>query len=425
MAMNDMSIVVRSLRARLFSTCVTVLSVGVAVALMLNLLAMRDASRRAFERGTGNMDMVVTAGGQSPLAGVLEAVYYARAPQKYLTWAAYRDRFATGDRRIEWALPVQQGDSYRGMPTMAVGPGFFSTFEPVVGEPFRFARGGPPAGTFDVVLGAIAARATGADVGDSVAITHGTGPDGHSHDEHPYKVAAVLEPTGTAHDRAVFITLDSTWIIHADDSRADAARKTGAPEIEPTAENLTDEERKITGVYLRCRDGRVVGQVFAELRQDPGFTAALVQSEIRNLWGIVGSIDRIVVAIAAAVLVSSGIGILLALYNSMEQRRRQIAVLRVLGASQPRIFSLVLSESAVIGLLGAGAGVVLGFVGVQAVSAVLLEDYGLVVRPDPAVFARWALIVTGATMVLACLAGIIPAARAYATAVSRNLRPLA
>ncbi|MBL8991660.1 MAG: ABC transporter permease, partial [Phycisphaerae bacterium] len=335
MAMSDMSIVVRSLRARLFSTCVTVLSVGVAVALMLNLLAMRDASRRAFERGTGNMDMVVTAGGQSPLAGVLEAVYYARAPQKYLTWTAYSERFASGDRRIEWALPVQQGDSYRGMPTMAVGPEFFTKFEPVVGEPFRFAQGGPPAGTFDVVLGAIAARATGARVGDSVAITHGTGAAGHSHDEHPYKVTAVLEPTGTAHDRAVFITLDSTWIIHADEARADAARKTGAAAAEPTPENLTDEERKITGVYLRCRDGRVVGQVFAELRQDPAFTASLVQSEIRNLWGIVGSIDRIVVAIAAAVLVSSGIGILLALYNSMEQRRRQIAVLRVLGASQP------------------------------------------------------------------------------------------
>ncbi|MBL8990457.1 MAG: FtsX-like permease family protein, partial [Phycisphaerae bacterium] len=137
------------------------------------------------------------------------------------------------------------------------------------------------------------------------------------------------------------------------------------------------------------------------------------------------SIDRIVVAIAAAVLVSSGIGILLALYNSMEQRRRQIAVLRVLGASQPRIFSLVLSESAVIGLLGAGVGIALGYLAVQAVAAVLLRDYGLVVRPDPAVFLRWSLVLTGATVVLAAMAGVLPAARAYATPVSRNLRPLA
>ncbi|MGQ0627958.1 MAG: ABC transporter permease [Phycisphaerales bacterium] len=475
MALTDLTIIRRSLTARLFSTVTTVLTVAVAVALMLVLLLMRDSGRKVFERGTGNMQILVSAD-SSPLVSVLNSVFYANAPQRPLTLTKYFTLFprdADGninDRRVEFALPVQQGDSFRGFPTMAIDPPFFALFQPVVGEPFGFSAGGPINGDFDVVLGSDVAAATGFGVGRKLFVTHGysarrghavavgdtpeTARGGAHHHHHPesttdaekpwrpepekgaeedihadfpFAVVGVLKPTGSAHDRAVFIHLHATWLMHAAEKRH--AADEGKPSAPPTVADLTDAEKLITGVYvgIRTRQGSDVsaaaGPVFAQLRADPTLTVALPGQEIRRLFDIVSNVDRVIIAIAAAVLVSSGIAILLALYNSMEQRRRQIAVLRVLGASRARVFGLVITESALIGLFGAVGGVLMCLVSMQAVVLVFKERLGLVLSAAPN--AEVMLPVLGATVVLSALAGVFPAALAYRTSVSRALRPSA
>ena len=172
MALTDLTIVRRSLTARLFSTIITIALVAVAVALMLVLLAMRDSGKRAYDRGTGNMHILVSAD-SSPLTSVLNSVFYANAPQRPILWTKYQSLFprdAGGfvDRRIDFALPVQQGDSFRGFPTMATVPEFFTSFAPAQGEKFEFAAGNAPAGDFDVVLGSRTNREliwTGANMG--------------------------------------------------------------------------------------------------------------------------------------------------------------------------------------------------------------------------------------------------------------------
>lgn len=423
MALTDFAIIRRSLWTRLFSTVTTVLTVAVAVALMLVLLSMRDAGRKAFSRGPGNMHILVSADA-SPLVSVLNSVFYAKAPQRAIPFARFKEIAA--DPRIDFAVPIQQGDSYRGFPTLATTPEFFTRFRPEFDRPWEFASGGAFSNDSDVIVGSEAARVTGLRVGDKLVVTHGQGAHGHGHehDEHPYKVVGILKPTGSPHDRAVFITLNSTWLIHADEKRHD---KSGDKAEEPTLENLTNDEKLITGVYIgvRGREGSgappLAGAVFADLRRDPSLTVALPSREIDSLFTIVGNIDRIIIGIALVVLLSSGITIMLALYNSMDQRRRQIAILRVLGASGGRIFGLVLTESAVIGLLGAALGVVLALVGGAIVAGVLRERLGLVI--EAGVEPVWGLIVFAGATMLACIAGIIPAVGAYQTPVVHNLRP--
>jgi putative ABC transport system permease protein len=184
----------------------------------------------------------------------------------------------------------------------------------------------------------------------------------------------------------------------------------------------------ITGIYLRVitRAGQdasaALPMVFEMLRQDPTITAAAPTDQIRRLFAIVSNIDQIFVAMAAVVMISSGIAIMLALYNSMEQRRRQIAVLRVLGCSRARVFGLVVTESAILGVLGAAVGVGLALAGGFAVAAVLKERLGLVV--EPTLPLEITLVVMLATVALASAAGIIPALMAYRTSVAKNLRPI-
>ncbi|MCH2146012.1 MAG: FtsX-like permease family protein [Phycisphaerales bacterium] len=158
------------------------------------------------------------------------------------------------------------------------------------------------------------------------------------------------------------------------------------------------------------------------LRRDTSITVASPANQIERLFAIVGNVDRLFVAMAIAVLLSSGIGILLALWNSMEQRRRQIAILRVLGSSRARIFSLVITESMLIGVGGAATGILACLVGSGIAATQLKDRLGIVI--DPTLEPATILAVVAGTLVLAGLAGLAPAIRAYRTPVARNLRPL-
>lgn len=461
MAMTDFAIIRRSMLSRLFSTVTTIVTVAVAVGLMLVLLSMRDAGARAFARGGGNMNLLVS-NDADPMAAVLNGVFYARLPRGPILWSKYQELAADprlGDPHNPkftpgFAIPVQQGDSFRGFPVLATTEEFFTRFTPAPGEPWRFAQGRAFNADFEVVLGSAVARATGLRIGDKITLTHGTpdsrrsagagGPGAadapHEHDQFKYTVVGILAPSGVSHDRGVFTNLESAWLIHAHEriereeaQQAAAAGASGKPEEHgeeklPTAADLIPADRKITGIYIRTitpagsNVSAVLPQVFDELRKDRTITVSQPKQEIDNLFKIVGNINQILVAMAGVVMVSSGIAIMLALYNSMEQRRRQIAVLRVLGCSRPRIFGLVLTESALLGLFGAAAGVVLAVIGGWLVAQVMRSRLGLMVSPS--LNPPWVVGIAAATIALAALAGVVPAVMAYRTGVAKNLRPL-
>jgi len=441
MSITSATIIRRSLFARLFSTITTIITVAVAVGLMLVLLSMGESSRKAFERGAGNMHLLVS-NDTNRLVSVLNAVFYAGAPAGYITWDKYRevDRLVRGRLPVktnEFVIPIQQGDSYRGFAVLATTPEFFERFStdpeyqpPMEGDAEAYGwilRDGQfLQEAFDIVVGAEAARLTGLSVGDEIHLTHGLADQegAHQHNEWTWTVRGILEATGSAHDRALFAMLESSWLIHAQDF---VNRESDNP-APLDLETLDPEYRKITGLLIRVptRPGRTMsassGEIAYQLAQDPALMVAEPRTEVNNLFEIVSNIDDILIGMAAIVMISSGIAIMLALYNSMEQRRRQIAVLRVLGASRQRIFALVIIESALIGLAGALTGIALCLVASQIVAAVLKARLGLVVSPqfDPLVV----LAVTGGTILLAGIAGIIPAFVAYRTSVARNLRPM-
>lgn len=425
--MNDWTIILRSLRARLFSTVTTAALVAIAVALMLVLLMMRDAAQQAFRRGGGDMHLLVS-NDQSSMVSFLNGVLYANPPRAPISWARYqqlRNDLPLGDNG--YAIPTQMGDSFQGQPVMATDAEFFSKLKPNPGEPWVFAQGRAFDADFQVVLGAQAARATGVKLGQKIVLSHGAGEaTGHAHDEFKYEVVGILAPTGGPHDRALFTSVQSTWIIHAQDRRE---REAEGKHVQTSAVDLTDEDRKITGVYVRLATRgdsdtpAVLPKVFDSLRKDSSIVVASPSDEARKLLVIVGNIDIVFRAMAGVVLVSSAISIMIALYNSMEQRRRQIAVLRVLGCSRPRIFGLVLTESAVLGVMGAVAGFAISLLGVQAVVLMMKAKFGLVVHPS--LTPDVAIVVAGAAVGLAALAGLVPAVMAYGTPVAKNLKPLA
>ncbi len=458
--MTDFTIILRSLRVRLFSTVTTIVTVAVAVALILVLLTMRDSGKKAFERGSGDMHLLIS-GDASPLVAVLNSVFYANPPRRPIMWDRYEQLLT--EAPWAYAIPTAIGDSFRGMPVVATTPEMFSKFHPAIGEDWQLATGRFLENDFEVVIGASAAATTGLVVGDTVFLTHGfpkgmgvihgdvqhageavqaeeehhdhaaegaeDGP-AHLHREFGCKVVGILAPTFSPHDRALFTTLNSSWVLHAHDRRErEGVFDQPGVEEKTTVDDLTAADRKITGVYLRL-EGRGDGnapanlpQVFDKLRKDGSLTVAQPTQEVNTLFRIVDSVNRLFLLVAGVVMLASGVSIMLALSNSMEQRRRQIAVMRVLGASPGRIFGLVLTESAVIGLCGSLAGVALAFVGSFAARGVLRERLGLII--EPAFGLDVMLVVVLAAIALACIAGIVPAMMGYRVSVAKSLKAVA
>ena len=426
--MSDLTIVLRSLRTRSFSTTVVVLLVAISAGLLLAILSLRSAGERAFERGTGNAHLLVSRDG-SPLVSVLNGLFYANPPKAPLDQAKIAELRAS----FPWAMfvPTAVGDSYRSFPVVATVREFFTAFEPVLGEPWQFAEGRAFDKNFEIVIGDGVARETGLRLGAELVLTHGSGKsreggeDGHAHvhEEYKYTVVGILRPTGSPHDRALFSDLESTWILHAFDrfERAGEHRTV-------TAADLTDEDRVVTGVLLRLpsRDPSsappaLVSQ-YDRMRRDGSITVAIPSNEVQRLFSIVKSVDVLFLAMAAATLVSSAVAILLSMINSMAERRRQVAILRVLGASQARIFWLVLTESTIVGLVGAAAGVVVCAAVLFLATRWLLGAHGIVIAPE--LDARSAVLVAMGTTLLAAIAGIVPSVLAYRTTVARGLRPI-
>ncbi|MSR28077.1 MAG: ABC transporter permease [Phycisphaerales bacterium] len=436
--MNDMRIVIRSLRERSLASTVTVGMVAVAVALLLVLLSMRQAASDAFRRGTGNVHLLVSADA-SPLVAVLNGLFYANAPANPITYAKFseiRDSFPW-----LWAIPTQLGDSYRGSPVLAAPNSFLADFEPSAGQPFAFARGRAVAKEFEVVAGSVAASEHGLEIGQRIAMTHGAGAasvGGHEHTDHPYEVVGILASTGSAHDRALFTNLESSWIIHAEDRRERAApeehdgahhRGHDHEHEHVDAADLTDEDRLVTGILLRIptRPGSdasaSLASQFDRLRRDTSITVAQPAQQIGRLMAIVGDIDWLFIAMGVVVLASSALSILLAMISSMELRRRQVAILRVLGASAWRVFALAVTESTAIGIAGAVAGCAIAIVGCSLASTMLEGRIGISLSSgvDPRSCAEVAI----GAVVLCAFAGVIPAVKAYRTTIADHLRPIA
>lgn len=456
--MSDLTIVLRSLRTRAFSSVVVVLLVAISAGLLLAILSLRNAGKDAFERGTGNAHLLVSKDG-SPLVSVLNGIFYANPPKAPIDTAKLAELRAS----FPWSMfvPTAIGDSYRTMPVVATVPEFFSKFEPVVGEPWSFAQGRAFDKNFEIVLGSAAAREAGLGIGAKIVLTHGSGKSregvdehAHEHNQYQFEVVGILAPTGSPHDRALITSLESCWILHAHDRRereeshANADAGTAAKDAEHdhdhdhdhdhahdeaheppiTPADLTDADRMVTGVLLRLpsRDSAgappALAQQYDRLRRDGSITVALPANEVQRLFDIVSSIDVLFLAMAAATLVSSGVAILLSMVNSMSERRRQIAILRVLGASRTRIFWLVLTESTLVGLVGAVSGVMVCQVVLFLATQWLRTAHGLVIAPS--LDARSAVLVAMGTTLLAALAGVVPSVLAYRTSVARNLRPL-
>jgi putative ABC transport system permease protein len=399
--MTILRLVWKSLRQHALSTSVTAASIALAGALLMAVWVVKSESQKTFTGVTGGFDAVLGAR-SSQLQLVLNSVFHLEASPGNLAHADYLD--IKKDARVALAVPIAVGDNYQGYRLVGTTPEMFKDAEYAPGRKFTVAK---PGRLFDpalreAVLGSFAAQRLGLKYGDTFQPYHGIIFDEKNQHAETYVVVGVLEPSNTPADRVIWIPLEGLQKMGGHDPKA-----------------ATD----VSAVLVKLRSP-IAGKQLELLYNKQGNRLTFawpIGSIIAQLFDKISWMDRVLAMIAYLVaLVATG-SVLASIYNSMNERRREIAILRALGARRGTIFSAVVLESAAISALGmAVAFVVYGSI-VTAVAAVIRAQTGVVIEP-----LAWhpVLALAPVGMIgLGALAGIVPAWKAYRTDVAENLVP--
>jgi len=397
-------LVYKSLRQHALSTSVTAFSIALAAGLLMSVWSVKEQSQATFTGVNAGYDAVLGARG-SKLQLVLNAIFHLEASPGNLAWADYEE--VRKNPNVELAVPLAVGDNFRGYRLVGTTLDFFEKSEHVPGTHFEVAPGGR---LFDptlreAVVGSFAARKLGLKPGGEFHPFHGLIFDEKNQHSETYVVVGVLKPSNTPADRVIWIPLAGLQRMSGHDPKA-----------------ATD----VSAVLVKLRAGSAIAGFQMDMmynKQGNRLTFAWpIGRVMAELFDKIGWFDRVLALISYLVALVATASILAGIYNSMNERRREIAILRALGAHRMTILSSILLEAASIAALGMLAGFVVYFIIVSVVAGVMRTQTGVVI--DPLKFKTVMLWAPAGVIALGALAGVVPALKAYRTDVAENLAPL-
>lgn len=426
----------RSIQHRAVASTLTAFSMALGVALVVAVLVIYHVLDRSFRRSSQGYDMIVGSAKGGPLELVLSTVYYLQPPRGTIPYHVYEElhhgQYAT---EVAAAIPVCIGGSYAGYPVIATVPEMFEEFRYLGDHPYEFEENGRNFrrdAPFEAVIGATVARKAGLKVGDTFRITHGFGSQGgHEHPEE-FTIVGILKPTGTPNDRGIFVNIEGFWKLHLHDQHSSASSEedtqgeeqntaTGSSHEESEAAH-TENEKLLTAVLVK-RDWTNTARALALpqlVGKEPGVQCVIPAEEVAKLFeGLLGNIQTVLLIFAVLIVVVAGIGLMVSIYNSMSERRLEIAIMRALGAKRTTVMAVILLESILLSLGGGAFGVCLGHGLIGAFSNVIFEETG--VQISALSFQPIELVLVPGLIILASIVGYLPALIAYRTDVARAL----
>jgi putative ABC transport system permease protein len=397
---------VKSLRSRKTTAALTALSIALSVLLLLGVERIRHESRESFTATISATDLVVGAR-TSPVNLLLSAVFHIGNPTNNIEWKSYR--VIAGRPEVDWTIPLSLGDSHRGYRVLGTTPAYFEHLRFARNRALALDRGKTFEDEHDAVLGADVAQALRYRVGDAIVIAHGAGDVSFAlHDQHPFRVAGILARTGTPVDRTVHVALAGLDALHEDAATGEdpLAAILGGNHIEA-------EPRAITAflVGLKSRGAALTVQRAVNEYAGEPLTAVLPGVALQEVWEITGALEKSLFAVSALVVVVGLSGMLVSLLTSLGERRREMAVLRSLGARPAQVFSLILGEAGFLTAMGILLGVIALYAGLLAGRSWLESRFGLYIAVSWPSSGEWRLI--GIVAAAGLLMGLIPAWRSY------------
>lgn len=363
-----------SLWNRRSSLLLTLVSIAISIALLLGVEYIRKEAKTAFLSTISGTDLVVGAR-SGPIQLLLYSVFRIGNATNNISWKSYQDIAA--NPRVKWTVPLSLGDSHKGFRVLGTNQDYFRFYRYGNKQSLEFVEGKPFNGVFDTVLGAEVARKLNYKLGDKIVLAHGSGSTSFSlHDDKPFQVTGILKPTGTPIDRTVHVSLEGIEAIHVD-----WVNGAQIPGYKVSAEEALkkDLSPKLITAFLVGLKNRIatfrVQREINEYKREP-LLAAIPGIALAELWQAIGMFENVLRIISIFVVVAGLLGMLTVLLSTLNERRREMAILRAVGAHPRHIFLLFVLEALILVILGCTLGVVLVYLTLFAVQPWVMTEYG-------------------------------------------------
>ena len=400
-----------------------VLSIALATALLLSLEGLRRDIRASFAHAVSGTDLVVGAR-TGPVQLMLYAVFRVGGATNNISMDSVRA--VAAHRAVAWTVPLSLGDSHRGHPVLGTTAAYFEHFAYGDRQRLAMAEGRPFSGTLDglyeAVIGAEVAQALGYRVGTRLTLTHGMGGDlAAEHADKPFTVVGVLKRTGTPVDRTVHVSLQAIEAIHLD--WAGGARLPGLRIGAEDARKFDLEPKQVTALLVGLKSRAAVFAVQRHVNSLPGeaLLAVLPGVALDELWEVVGLGERALLAISGLVALVSLAGLVAVVLAGLNERRRELAVLRAVGAGPRHVLALLALEGMLVTLAGALLGALVTAAAVVAAGPWLQQQFGIGLQAAVPSAGQWLLF--AAVLVAGMLASLVPGWRAYRLSLADGLSP--
>ena len=401
---------IRSLLNRRGTALLTIFSISVSVTLLLGVENIRQGVRTSFSSAVSGTDIIVGARGGS-LQLLLYSIFRIGNAPNNLSWESYNE--FRNDKRVKWTIPISLGDSHRGFRVLGTNQDYFKYFRYGSKKKLEFSKGKSFSELFDAVIGSEVARNLNYQLNEDIIIAHGTGNKSFlKHDDRPFKVVGILRPTGTPVDQTVHVSLEGITAMHID-------WESGAPPME--GESLSSEDilkrdlksEEITSFLIGLKSKIHVFSLQREInsyKEEP-LSAIMPGVALQELWNILRTAETGLRVISWFVLFAGLLGMITALLSGLNERRREMAILRSVGAGPSTISFLLIFEAMVLTFTGILFGLFFLYI-TLFVSRPLLETFfGLFLPINPPSFKD--LIILGGIILTAMFMGVIPAFKAY------------
>ena len=399
----------QSLQARWLTALLSILAIAFSVMLLLGVEKVRNGARQSFADTISGTDLIVGArsGGVQLL---LYSVFRIGNATYNVTWKSYEDIASHPD--VEWIVPLSLGDSHKGYRVLGTNQDYFKYYRFRGDQPLEVTQGEVFDDLFDAVIGSEVARQLGYKVGDKIVIGHGLGSVSFlDHADKPFRVSGILEKTGTPVDRTVHVSLEAIEAIHIDWQQG-----APIPGQSVSAEQVRQMELKpqaITAALIGLKSRLAVFRVqraINEYRQEP-LLAILPGASLQELWELVGVAETALAVVSAMVVATAILGMVTMILTTLNERRREMAILRSVGARPATVMGLLTTEAGVLTLAGVVLGTVLLYVSLFFLRPTVDRLYGLnlaISAPTSGEFMTLAAIVLAGL-----IAGLVPAVLAY------------
>lgn len=403
------TLTLKSLWNRRYTALLTLLSIALSVTLLLGVERVRSEARSSFANTISGTDLVVGAR-SGPTQLLLYSVFRIGNATNNISWQSYQEIAARPE--VAWSVPLSLGDAHKGFRVLGTSGAYFEHYRYGEKQPLAFAAGKPFADLYDAVIGAEVAEKLHYHLGQEIVLAHGAGKVSFvQHADKPFRVVGILQRTGTPVDRTVHVSLQAIEAIHVD-------FQSGAPS---QGRHITAEQARQMDLTPHTLTAFMVGlhskiaifrlqRFINEYPQEP-LLAILPGAALQELWDMIGVGEQALLAISAMVVLVGLTGMLTVLLASLNERRRELAILRSVGARPWQLFALLVSEAGSLAALGVASGVALLYLVLWVARPLIESRFGLhlgIGAPSAHELTLLAIIL-GASLLI----GAIPAWRAY------------